>query len=761
MKLRRWWRLTDLNRGESVALTVGFTMLLILLGAMAFVVVAARDWSELARSLGNWLSCAVYVLAAAIVGLRAVRRKSKRRSWTVFAVGLSLYGLGNLLWTFSTGELENPPIPSICDALWLTLYPLSYISIVGFARGKERIPAGVWLDGIIVGAGCAAIGAALVFGRVLASVSGSTVAVATELAYPILDLVLAGLVVGVLSLRGWRVDRIWGFLAAGFLLLAVGDCLYAAQVSAGLSNPTAVTNFVYALAIALLAFAAWQPESSPAVRWPERRSVLLMPTGFSLGALGLLVYDQMSGLDPLARGLATATLLASIVRLGFAFADLGAVMRARIAAEQARAESEHQKRQLQERLQRAQRLETVGALAAGVAHDFNNLLAVIINLVGCVSDELPTDSEALSDVKQIGRAAGRAAQLTARLLAFGQPTTGEKEMLNVSEVISDTRTVLERQLGSGVELRSERPAEPWPVHADRNDLEQIVLNLVINAGDAVAACGRITISIENIELDELNAAELDMSLGRYVRLAVSDDGCGMDEDTLARVWDPFFTTKAPGAGTGLGLSSVYGIAQHAGGGVSITSAVGRGTRVEVYLPVSVGHEAEAAGACPSETNDAGRGSILLVDGQIAVREAVRAILEGEGYQVLVADGTRQAIALLAAADRCDLLLTDMVVAGMGAGELVTRARELLPGLPVLFMAGYRDRFLGGDLGSCPGAVLTRPFEPEELLRSVAGLVPAPPEGAAPPGAVGEAQPAARPSEQTARARGWAMVAPAE
>jgi hypothetical protein len=307
------WRAAELKRSESIALSIGFAALLILLVAIAANALFGIGGNTAAPSIRDGLSCAVYILVAAIVALRAIKGSSKRRSWGVFALGLSLYALGNVLWSFWIGNLHSPPIPSICDGLWLTLYPLSYAGIVGIARAAEqrKVPVGVWLDGIIAGAGLAAIGSALVFGPVLASVSGSTAAITTELAYPIGDLMLAALIVGVLALRGWRIDRTWGLLGGGFLLLSLADCMYAVQVANGSSHLTSLTNFIYVLAVALLAVAAWQIEPERQRPWSEGWSVLLVPAGFTLAALGLLLYDQVHQLDPLALGLAVLTLLAA------------------------------------------------------------------------------------------------------------------------------------------------------------------------------------------------------------------------------------------------------------------------------------------------------------------------------------------------------------------------------------------------------------------------------------------------------------------
>jgi diguanylate cyclase len=308
-----------------------FVLLLVILVVTGANAVLGIGGQSAEKPIRDWLSSAIYILVAGIVALRAVRVTTKRVPWAIFAAGLSFYGLGNVLWSLWIEHLRSVPIPSVCDGLWLALYPLIYVGIVGLARlgGQRRVPAGVWLDGIIAGTGLAALGAALVFRPVLASATGSSAAVATELAYPIGDLLLAALVVGVLALRGWRLDRGWSFLGGGFLLLAVADCLYAVQVAGGSSSPSAMTNLFYVLGVALLAFAAWQVESDEHELQLSGRSVLLVPAGFALAAFALLLYDHWRRLDPLAFGLAVLTLLAAILRLGLAFRDVRSLGEAR------------------------------------------------------------------------------------------------------------------------------------------------------------------------------------------------------------------------------------------------------------------------------------------------------------------------------------------------------------------------------------------------------------------------------------------------
>jgi diguanylate cyclase (GGDEF)-like protein len=321
----------QLGRGPRLALVMGLALLAALLLITAANAVFGLGGAAAETPIRDWLSSAVYILVAVIVALRAIKVEHKRVSWAIFAVGLSLYGLGNVLWSLWFEHLANPPIPSICDALWLSFYPLSYAGIVGFAssKGQRKPPAGVWLDGLVAGAGLASIGAAAIFHQVLASTTGSSVAVATELAYPIGDLLLAALVVGAMTLRGWRLTRVWLALGSSFLMLAVADCLYAVQVAGGSSAPSAMTNLLYVAAVGVVAVAAWQGGEERTERRIGGLSLLLIPAGFTITALGLLLYDHVHRLNPLAFGLAVLTLLAAMVRMAFAFRDIQGLSDAR------------------------------------------------------------------------------------------------------------------------------------------------------------------------------------------------------------------------------------------------------------------------------------------------------------------------------------------------------------------------------------------------------------------------------------------------
>ena len=319
-----------LRTRERRVLGAGAVLLLAIVAGTGLHVVFAVGGRTIAGAIRDWFSSVVYVVVGVMVSWRAVRVSDSRGSWMIFAFGISIYGLGNVLWAVWFEHLPNPPIPSVCDGLWLMLYPASYIGIVGLARVRERrVPARAWLDSIIAGLGVAAVGAAIVMRPVLASVSGGSAAVLTELAYPICDLLLAGLVVALLALRGWRLDRAWVMLGGGFVVLAAADCMYALQVAGGASAPSSATNLFYMSGVALLALAAWQPVASKEPDVLPGTADLAISAAFTLSALGLLVYDHFNRLDPVALALTLSTMLAAFARTAIAFRDVRALAETR------------------------------------------------------------------------------------------------------------------------------------------------------------------------------------------------------------------------------------------------------------------------------------------------------------------------------------------------------------------------------------------------------------------------------------------------
>jgi two-component system, cell cycle sensor histidine kinase and response regulator CckA len=354
-----------------------------------------------------------------------------------------------------------------------------------------------------------------------------------------------------------------------------------------------------------------------------------------------------------------------------------------------------ERRQLEARLQQAERLETVGQLAGGIAHDFNNILAVILNYASFVEERLPPDSPLRDDVHQISRAAARASELTRQLLIFGRRDPASPQTVEVNRLIADTERLLAHSLGDHLTLTTSPCAESCFVRADPAQLENVLLNLVVNARDAMPDGGSIAIETQRE--------------GDRVVIAVRDDGPGMDPEVADRAFEPFFTTKPKGEGTGLGLATVYGAIAASGGEVAIDSAPGAGTTVSLSLPAA----AEPAPHAPEEPRSGA--TVLLVEDEDAVRELTRRILIEGGFSCFEARDGDAALALYRESPGdVDLLLTDVVMAGMSGPELAAR---IGPELPVLFMSGYA----GDAVASLPdGArpLLEKPFSAEELLAAV-------------------------------------------
>jgi PAS domain S-box-containing protein len=365
---------------------------------------------------------------------------------------------------------------------------------------------------------------------------------------------------------------------------------------------------------------------------------------------------------------------------------------------------------LEQQLRHAQKMEAVGSLAGGIAHDFNNILTVILSLGVDVSEALPPGSPVRADVEEIVATAKRAGGLTRQILAFARKQVSDPVDLDLNATISGATKLLERLIGEHIAVKlSLAPGLPH-VHADPRQLEQVLMNLAVNARDAMAAGG--TLAISTFFLPALEGARH----GR-VELVVRDSGRGMDAETLARAFDPFFTTKGPGKGTGLGLAVVHGIVQQCGGTASIDSAPGRGTAVRIVLPAGAPSTTRSAPAAVRNVPVAPGRVVLLVEDEEPVRRVAARILERAGYRVLaVADG-EDALRIAAATPRIDLLLTDVVMPGMSGTRLADHLRAARPSLPVLYMSGF-SRDLPESLAPPPGTLLQKPFTPEVLAARV-------------------------------------------
>ena len=383
------------------------------------------------------------------------------------------------------------------------------------------------------------------------------------------------------------------------------------------------------------------------------------------------------------------------------------------------------RKQLEEQLRQAQKMEAIGRLAGGVAHDFNNLLTIIAGYGQLVLEQLPEKDASRPQVTEVLKAAERATSLTRQLLAFGRRQVLAPRVLDLNDVIADTEKMLRRLLAEDIELVAIPGPDLGHVKADPGQIEQVILNLAVNARDAMPQGGRLTIETSNVVLDEAYADQhVSVQPGPYVMLAVSDTGHGMDPETQAHLFEPFFTTKEKGKGTGLGLATVYGIVKQSGGYIWVYSEPGQGTTFKIYLP-KVQETVEATPAPPAErTSAGGTETILLVEDDSSVRSLVHAVLEPRGYKILEARNGDDALFL------CEqhkgpihLLLTDVVMPGMSGRELAERLSPLHREMKILFMSGYTDNaIVHHGVLDANVRFLQKPFSPPALANKVRAVL---------------------------------------
>ena len=378
-----------------------------------------------------------------------------------------------------------------------------------------------------------------------------------------------------------------------------------------------------------------------------------------------------------------------------------------------------ERRDLEEQLRQSQKMEAVGRLAGGVAHDFNNLLTVVTVHCEMLIAMLPDASPLRSDIDAIQQAGRKAASLTRQLLAFSRRQVFTLEVFGINDVVGDVQKMFRRVIGEDVQLDCRFAPDAGAVRADRAQLTQVLVNLIVNARDAMPDGGTITMSTANASIDALEARRREVTPGEYVRFALRDTGQGMDAGTQARIFEPFFTTKEPGKGTGLGLSTVYGIVKQLDGFIDVVSAPGEGTTFTVHLPRA---SAPATKTTPTSVTATPRGSevVLLVEDDEGVRTIARRALEAQGYVVLAAATADAAIAIARAhAREIALLLTDVVMPSMSGPVLANVLRDVLPNAAVLFMSGYSDASIESHGVLAPGAsLIEKPFTVDALARKV-------------------------------------------
>jgi PAS domain S-box-containing protein len=389
------------------------------------------------------------------------------------------------------------------------------------------------------------------------------------------------------------------------------------------------------------------------------------------------------------------------------------------------------RRDLERQLVLSQRLEAVGKLSGGIAHDFNNLLGVIIGYSEALQQSIAPDNPLREPIDEIEKAGQRAAALTQQLLAFSRKQVLEPKILDLNSIVGDMRNMLHRLIGEDVELKFESCGDLGKVRADRSQIEQVVLNLAVNARDAMPRGGELRIETTNAELtDEDSRRHRYVVPGHYVMLKVSDSGVGMDADTQSHIFEPFFTTKEKGKGTGLGLATVYGVVKQSGGYIWLHSSPGQGAAFRIFLPRVEGVEEPAPRKEANAPRPDGARTILLVEDEPSLRKLTRGTLSRMGYTVLEACEATQALEIAEKArSPIDLLLTDVVMPGMSGGELAKILGSQHPEMHILFMSGYTDGAIEAHGNLRPGlVVLRKPFTRETLVRAVENaLLHAPPD----------------------------------
>jgi nitrogen-specific signal transduction histidine kinase/CheY-like chemotaxis protein len=381
-----------------------------------------------------------------------------------------------------------------------------------------------------------------------------------------------------------------------------------------------------------------------------------------------------------------------------------------------------ERRRLEDQLFQSQKLETVSKLAGGIAHEFNSIFTAIIGQSELLRQDLPADSSLLNNVNEISQATERAAILTRQLLSYGRKQLLQPVALNINQVLGAMEGVIRQLVGKQVSVSIQAEKDLWAVKADAGQLEQVMMNVVMNASEAMSSGGKLALETANVIFDEEGVADLpELRVGGYVMIAITDTGSGMSAEVKARVFEPFFSTKPMGEGTGLGLSTSYGIIKQSGGHISVYSELGRGTTVRIYLP-----RMASEGTLPPPSRGAldwprGTETILLVEDDPALREMAAELLRRLGYHVLVAGDGLAALSLVEQrkGDPIDLMFTDMVMPQMDGRQLFDRVRSLHPKIRILFTTAYTEKAMVQQGVLNQGVtVLQKPFSPSALAHKV-------------------------------------------
>jgi signal transduction histidine kinase/ActR/RegA family two-component response regulator len=669
----------------------------------------------------KWVNDAVPAACALICFARSYRVKAERGAWLLFGLGIASWAAANVYYSLFVIDVVPLPIPSVADGLWLAMYPLFLAALIALMRSRLRNGgARVWLDGGIAGLALASLSAALVLPSVLsASAGSSTVALMTNVAYPIGDMVLLGAVVAALAAGQWRLDRMWGSLAIGLAAFTVTDGLFLFQNANGTYVVGTWVDAGWLLAGILVATAASQLLPQRAAVTTRAPGALLVPSAFGSLALAVLIWDHFERVTPIALVLSSASVAAVVVRMALTSSEnLRMLGRLRQEAESLALKNEQllEVDHLKDELRQAQKMEALGQLAGGVAHDFNNLLTVLAGHAELLRPKVATDDSATRQLDAIATATERATELTRRLLTFSTRQVTQTATADLNDAVLEAREIMAPALGTSIRLVTALEIDLQPVRLDPGQLSQVLVNLVLNARDAMPKGGTIEIATS------ARGAALDDRQG-FVLLTVTDTGEGMDESTRARIFEPFFTTKGTERGTGLGLATVYGIVESTGGYIAVESTLGVGSTFRLSLPTA------AAAAAPYLPDDETEHPllpqrVLLVEDEREVRQLVVQQLESHGHTVVAVPTPMQALELFEPGE-FDVLITDVVMARMNGWELAQRVRTQQDDLPVLLMSGYTDGAVDLRGASASTAFLQKPFTRDELEAKMLQVVTEP------------------------------------
>lgn len=707
-------------RRNRVAFAVG---LLVVLQIAAFLLIPSELWRSVASNIIQTASC---FTAAAFCVLAARRSQDLARTfWGLFALAFTAYGISNVVWTYYEDWVRLPVPASVISQFLYLCYDAPLVMALFLREGED--PSGLdWqrsLDFVQMLMVAFLVYYDFLFLRALQS-GPHSLELMEQVMTNVLNFVLA---MAFLARSFWGrtalVRRLCQRMAIYFIVYAVcagvGDyALTFFDTNSGSWSSLAWTMpFIVAAVLAAGYEPAEQTEPPIGIAVWNREKFFLK--NFGLAIMPLTVWGLAVRAGDHDRVIAYGTVIISLTCYG---AHLTISQYRNQEGVEALKESEERYRSLFEQLVQAEKMQAIGRLAGGVAHDFNNVLTIIMGYAQQLIDFPAAKPEAVqNNAGQIITASDRAAALTRQLLAFGRKQVLQPKVINLNAVIVDVDKMLRRLISENVEIVTRPAPDLGAVKADLGQIEQVLLNLVINARDAVPQGGTVTIETANVDLDEAYAREhAGVRPGAYVMLVVTDTGVGMDKETQLHIFEPFFTTKESGKGSGMGLATVYGVVQQSGGHVWVYSEPGQGSAFKVYLPRVHDAAAEIEATPAREATLRGTETILVAEDDRQVRDLTVAILKACGYAVIEFESLGDVERVCGQHEgKIDLLLTDVVMREMSGPELARKVQRMRPETKVLFMSGYTDSAIVHhgvlDAGI---AFLPKPFTPSTLAGKV-------------------------------------------